>query len=559
MPPLWSGERRLQFLRLTGYGILQAMAAVIAALLVRAGFDRIADPAAAGSLSVLIGGLALAAATVAGLRFLETVESERLGQGYVHELRTRLFAHLLELGPEARLPCGRGALLVRFSGDLTALRQWLARGLARLLVSGIAALGAIGTLLLLEPALGAVLLLAILTVAAPGFLLGRTLRRSARRLRRERGRLASLLADRLGAMATVLAFARTERERRAVARISDRLRERAIARARAAGALRALGEGGAVAGMAVVLGIGAWQIGIGATSPGGVVGALVIVGIFTPRLRELGRVWEYWNNATVAREKIEHLFACEPRTRRRTRRLPAGPGRLTLERLRYGRRIRGVTATVEPGARIALLGANGAGKTTLLMLMGGILVPDRGRVRLDGVDIARLRPSARRRALAFAGGGFPLLRGSLRDNLLYGSGRIAETELAEVVERTGLAELVARLRRGLDTPLAEAGGDLSAGERMRVMLARAWLAKPRLLFLDEPETALDAAALRTLERLFVEFPGSILFATHSPRLARLADTAWRLETGRLAAIDSPATLLDGERAAPLPRPLEAVS
>ncbi len=559
MPPLWSGERRLQFLRLTGYGILQAVAVVVAALLVRAGFDRIADPTAAGSLSVLIGGLALAAATVAGLRFLETVESERLGQGYVHELRTRLFAHLLELGPEARLPCGRGALLVRFSGDLTALRQWLARGLARLLVSGIATLGTIGALLLLEPALGGVLLLAILTVAAPGFLLGRALRRSARRLRRERGRLASLVADRLGAMTTVLAFARTERERRAVARTSDRLRARAIARARVAGALRALAEGGAVAGMAVVLGVGAWQVEAGLASPGGVVGALVIVGIFTPRLRELGRVWEYRNNATVAREKIERLFACEPRRRRRTRRLPAGPGRLTLERLRYGRRIRGITATVEPGARIALLGANGAGKTTLLMLMGGILVPDRGRVRLDGVDIVRLRPSARRRALAFAGGGFPLLRGSLRDNLLYGCGRIAETELAEVVERSGLAELVNRLRHGLDTPLAEGGGELSAGERMRVMLARARLAKPRLLFLDEPETALDAAALRTLERLFAEFPGSILFATHSPRLARLADTAWRLETGRLAAIDSPATLLDGERAAPLPRPLEAVS
>ena len=285
MPPLWSGERHLQFLRLTGYGILQATAAVVAALLVRAGFDRIADPTATGSLSVLIGGLALAAATVAGLRFLETVESERLGQGYVHELRTRLFAHLLELGPEARLPCGRGALLVRFSGDLTALRQWLARGLARLLVSGIATLGTIGALLLLEPALGGVLLLAILTVAAPGFLLGRALRRSARRLRRERGRLASLVADRLGAMTTVLAFARMERERRAVARTSDRLRARAIARARVAGALRALAEGGAVAGMAVVLGVGAWQVEAGLASPGGVVGALVIVGIFTPRLR----------------------------------------------------------------------------------------------------------------------------------------------------------------------------------------------------------------------------------------------------------------------------------
>ncbi len=560
MPRLWSGDRRLQFLRLTGYGLAQAVATVLAALLVRAGFDRIADPAGVpGSLTVLVGGLALAAVTVAALRFLETVESERLGQGYVHELRSRLFAHLLNLGPEARLPCGRGALLVRFAGDLTALRQWLARGLARLLVSGLAAAGAILALLVVEPALGLVLLLAVAVAAAPGLLLGHALRGSARRLRRERGRLASLLADRLGAMTTVLAFGRAERERRTFVRISGRLMERAIARARVAGALRALGDGGAVAGMAIVLGIGAWQIRAGFTSPGGVVAALLIVGIFTPRLKELGRVWEYWNNAAVAREKIEGLFACSAPARRQTRRLPDGPGRITLERLRYGRRIRRISATLEPGSRVALLGANGAGKTTLLLLVGGILAPDRGHVRLDGVEITRLRPSARRRALAFAGSGFPLLRASLRANLLYGSGPIAEEELAEVLERTGLAALVARLPRGLDTPLAEEGRNLSAGERMRIMLARAWLAKPRLLLLDEPETALDAEAVAVLEALFASFAGSILFSTHNPRLARLADTAWLLESGRLAAIDSPAALLESRHHPLAPRPLPAAS
>ncbi len=560
MPRLWSGDRRFQFLRLTGYGLLQALATVLAALLVRAGFDRLGDPGGEpGSLGMLLGGLALAAAVVAGLRFLETVESERLGQGYLHELRTELFAHLLKLGPEARLPCGRGALLVRFTGDLSALRQWLARGLARLLVSGLAAAGAILALLVLEPAIGAVLSLGILVAAAPGFLLGHSLRRSARRLRRERGRLASLLADRLGAMTSVLAFARGERERRTVARISARLAERAIARARAAGRLRALAEGGTVAGMAIVLGVGARLIEAGSSSPGGVVAALVIVGIFTPRLRELGRVWEYWNNATVAREKIERLFACEPPVRRQNRSLPEGPGRITLERLRYGRRIRRIDATLEPGTRTVVLGANGAGKTTLLLLVGGVLVPERGRVRLDGVDVRRLKPAARRRALAFAGSGFPLLRASLRANLLYGSGRITEGALTEVLERTGLAGLVARLPRGLDTPLAEEGRDLSAGERMRIMLARALLTKPRLLILDEPETALDAAALRILEELFAEFPGSMLFSTHDPRLARLATTAWLLEGGRLSAIDAPAALLERRDHPLAPRPLEAVS
>ncbi len=560
VPRLWSGTRRLRLLRLTGYGLLQAAATVAAAFLVRAGFDRIAGPGGApDSLLFLLAGLGLAAATVAGLRFLETVESERLGQGYVHELRGALFAHLLELGPEARLPCGRGALLVRFAGDLTALRQWLARGLARLLASGTAAGGAILALLLLEPALGAVLSAAIAVAAAPGFLLGRALRRSARRLRRERGRLASFLADRLGATTTVLAFARAERERRHLVRISDRLRRRAIARARVAGALRALGDGGAVAGMAIVLGAGAWQIEAGLTSPGGVVAALLIVGILAPRLRELGRVWEYRNNAVVAREKIEGLFACRPPGGRRNRRLPEGPGRLTLERLGYRRRIRRLSATLEPGGRTVLLGANGAGKTTLLLLAGGVLVPDRGRVRLDGVEVARLRPGARRRALTFAGSGFPLLRASLRANLLYGSGEVGEEELAEVLERTGLGALVARLPRGLDTPVAEEGRDLSAGERMRVALARAWLAKPRLLLLDEPESALDTAALSVLEELFAEFPGSILFATHSPRLARLADTAWLLEEGRLSAIATPATLLEGGDHPFAPRPLEAAS
>ncbi len=534
----WPAVSPLRLARLAGLGVLQAATSLAAALLMRSGFERLAAPSSGGADG--IGGIALGLVGLALLaaltRHLEAVESEQLGQNYVHELRLRMFRRILPRAPAGELPCSQGALLVRFSGDLAALRRWIAQGLARLLVNGMAIVSLLVALAFLEPAIALVLALALTAAAVPAVAAARRFRASARRLRRSRARLAAYTHDRIRAAATVLAFGRLRRESNRFRRLSARVCERAIARARESGRLRALSEFSYLASLALLLGAGFLAVRRHWSSAGDLVAVLVLVGMFAPRLRQLGRLWEYWNNAAVAREKLGGLLGL-PEPRQGRKRLPAAQPRpagvLELRGLRHGRRIRGIDARLEGGRRAALLGANGSGKSSLLLLVAGVLRPDRGRALLDGVDIHAMRPASRRRAVALVADSVPLLRDTLRSNLSYGRDGIPPAELDLMIEQAGLASLVRRLPQGLDTPLRDPARELSAGERMRLLLARALLARPRLLLLDEPETALDAEGMRWIKNVLRHFEGSVLFATHHPGLAGHADIRWRLVEGRL--------------------------
>ena len=553
LPNLFSGSRRRDFALLVLNGALQASGAVVTALLVQRGFDDLL--AGRGGETphglLVIAALVGIAAINAALRYREHLDAERVGQSYVHALRLRLYRHLLRVGPGITGKISRGAVTLRFVGDLTALRRWVSLGLARLLVGGVVVVLALAALAVIEPVIALSVAAGVALAALLGLGLGNRLQATTREVRRRRGHLAALLTDRVAHLHLIQAFGQERREAERFKNLSRRLKAAFIGRAKAIGLLRALADAGAAAAGLCALLVGSQLVALGAASPGAVVAAMLVAGLLAPRLQELGRIYEYWTAAAIAREKQERLLRLRaPRGGAKTsggRGLAEGAGELALHGVSLNGLLPPLDLTVAPGERICILGENGAGKSSLLQVMAGLRRPDAGRIELNGQDLAVTDARRLRQAVSLVSCDLPLLRGSLRFNLRYGLPEASDEALAEAIERCGLTALVARLPQGLDTQLKEQLSRFSAGERLRIALARGLLPRPQVLLLDEMDAHLDAEGVRALERIIESFDGPVVFITHRPEWARLARRVVTLHAGKpaevVAAADLPAARL----------------
>ncbi len=551
LPSVMAAAHRPLLIRLVANAMVQAVSSVLLALTMQHLVSTfVVRHATHGTGALLLATLpgALAMLTLAWLRRHETIDAEALAQDYVQALRERVFARLLKSAPVPLQQQGKGNLLMPFVGDLGALRQWVSVGIAR----AITASTILGCLLMalfwLAPAQAAVLLLVLLLCAAGSVPLSGRLQQAVRALRRERGQLSSWVSERLLAVGVVQAQGQSHRERDVLHERALRMRTVALWRARETGNLRAMAQlGFGVGSLGAVL-TAVWMADADSTgaSVGEVVLALTLMGLVLPNLRDLARVPELYSPAQVAWQRLRRLMRAQPRLAT-LHRLPdadaisspmpdndatSGELRFADVQIAHARGSAGgatFSGTVGAGTRVALIGRNGSGKSTLLEMAARLRDPDAGSVLLDGVDLRALAPGFVRRRIALVSPALPLLRGSLAENLDYGARVADESRRASILRGCGIDELAARLARGLATELGDRGAALSAGERTLVQLARALLRRPRVLLLDEIEAHLDAEVRVRVVRLLKRFRGTILFATHDPQWAALADHCINLD------------------------------
>ncbi|MFJ9711925.1 ABC transporter ATP-binding protein [Streptomyces sp. NPDC101234] len=494
------------------------------------------DPAA-----LWLGLAAVGAVTSAAGGYLSGWTSEHFLLG----LRDRVFRHLQQLPPDGLDRYGTGDLVSRLTGDVEVVETLVASAPVELLTS------AVGALVFAAAALRTSWQLALITfAAAPLIWIGArvfgTLMRSATREERDsNGRLASLLEESLANMPVVQAYSRQEAERAKVHREGRHWMRAGLRQIRLSSVYGPLGELLETISVLTVIGAGAWQISAHHLSVGGLLAFAAYLGYLHPRLQELGELVVGASSATAACERLIEVLRTTPTATDTAPRpdvpLPTGPvrGAVTFEDVGFaypgGRRsvLHGVRLDVPPGLLVAVTGPSGAGKSTLVGLLLRFYEPSRGRILLDGLDIAALPVDEVRRHITLLPQESMLFDGTVRENIVYGRPDATDADVWAAAAAADAHDFVTALPDGYDTPVGRRGNSLSGGQRRRIALARAMLRTAPVLVLDEPTAGLDdGATARVMAPLRRLAAGRTTFLiTHDLRLTAQADLILHLADG----------------------------
>ena len=551
IPRILQGARVPLFGRLLANGFVQAGVMVLTAILIKQVFDDFMAPESvitATQLLLFSIGLIGAAMVLAALRLLERVDSERMGQHYIHEVRVGLFGHMSRLPARDFQRRSRGGVLLRFIGDLTALRQWVSLGVARLSVAAVTSIATLVALVFVNSTLAWVVGVALMCGVLTSLGLGHWLQRKVREARRRRANLAANVSEKISALAVIQAYGQSGRERSRMERQSGLLVDAMVDRARAVGTLRGLVELTAGIATAAAVLLGAVLVSQGQSTPGAVVAAMSIVGLLTPALRDLGRVQEYWHGAVVSREKISDFLGMRVLEQDECAgvELGDGSGHLVFDQVVVDEALKAFTVEARAGQLISVVGPNGAGKSTLLALAARMMDPQQGSVYLDGENVRNISLNSLREAVGIVTADLPLLRGSIERNLRYRMPKVEDEEVARVMQLCGINEFINNFPEGLKTRIREGGSNLSLGQRQRITMARALLGNPRLLLLDEVDANLDPQAGAALRRVLANYQGTVIMISHRLDWISMADSVWHVKDGRLLEVGPPDQLLKGD-------------
>jgi ATP-binding cassette subfamily B protein len=480
----------------------------------------------------------------------------RVGEALLYDLRLRVFAHLQRLSIDFFSRERAGRLMTRMTSDLEALTQLFHEGLVQMAVQALTVVAVTAVLFWLDPGLALVTLGVV--VPTMGVLTWWFRGASARAFDEVRDRIADVLAhlqETLSGVRVVTAHNRRRRnlaEHRAIAMAYRRANDRsATVGAVYGGTTELIG----LLGQAVILVVGGRRVLQGTLSIGELAAFVLYLSAFFAPIQQMVQLYNVYQQGQASLRKLRALLGTPPTVAESpdARPLPDLRGEIRLERVSFayepGRPVlRDVDLVVPAGQTLAIVGETGAGKSTIAKLLNRLHDPTEGRVLLDGIDLRAVTLVSLRRQVGTVPQEPFLFAGSIRDNVAFACPQAGEAEVLEACEAVGLGELLERLPEGLDTPVHERGVALSAGERQLLALARAFLARPRILVLDEATSNLDLRSEARIEvalDALLEGRTAVLIA-HRLATAMRADRIAVIHDGRLVELGSHEELVAGE-------------
>ncbi len=474
-----------------------------------------------------------------------------IGQRMVFELRRDLFEHLTSLSLRYFSEQKAGWIIARLTSDVDALSDVLNQGLTTLVINSLTLVAAVIGLFLLDWRLGLVALL----VLPPGILVTRWFqRRSHVAFSDVRTRIAAVtaqLAESVSGMAVVQAFNRERAFQREFEGFNEANRQsNVVAQKLSSVFFPAIQLLGIVATVAVLF-AGARMIDAGALEIGTLIAAVGLLQLVFQPLQELSELYGQVQAASAAMSKISTVLDAQRDIVDRAGARPIGhvDGRLELDDVvfAYGDDpvIKGISIDVRAGGCIALVGESGGGKSTTAKLIARFYDPREGAVRVDGKDLRDVQLRSYRRQLGVVLQDPFLFSGTIADNIRFGLPDATDDDIAAAAAAIGVDRVASRFPDGLGHVVREGGAGLSAGERQLISIARALLANPRILILDEATSNIDRPSEILIERAFdrlLDGRTSIIIA-HRLATVRRADEILVLERGRVVQRGTEARLL----------------
>jgi ABC-type multidrug transport system fused ATPase/permease subunit len=507
----------------------------------------------AGPLVWITAAMVAAAVLDAVLRFVFITWSGRVGQAVLLTLRRRVFTHVQRLPLSFHERYTSGKTISRLTSDVDALAELLDEGLDNLLSALFSVLTIGVVLVVLDPPLGLVALLGFPAL----FWVARWFQRnSAAAYRRTRETIAALIVqftETFGGIRAVQAFRREPRNDQLHAALNENNRR---AQDRAFWLIAVFVPAVTLIGNLVtvaVLGYGALRVLDGDLAVGTLVSFLLYLRRFFDPLQDVAMFYNSYQSASAALEKLSGVLEERPTVAEPTNPvpLPAAHGEIDFDAVHFGYTDRTVLPRLDlripAGQTVALVGATGAGKSTLARLAARFYDPQDGEIRLDGVPLDRLGDADLRRAVVMVTQESFLFSGTVAENIAFGRPGAARAEIEGAARAIGAHEFIAALPDGYDTDVRKRGGRLSAGQRQLVSFARAFLADPAVLILDEATSSLDVPSERLVQRALRTLLAerTALIIAHRLSTVEIADRVLVMEDGRIVEDGSPDDLVAG--------------
>ena len=490
--------------------------------------------------------LAIAVVVVAlvrlGLSVLRRLVAGQVSLAIEYDLRNLLYAHLqkLEMGFFAGQQTGQ--LMSRATVDLSSVRFFLGYGLVFILQSGLTILLGAAAMFWLQPGLAALALIPVPFVVVVATRYGYRSRPALQEVQQRIGEVTASVEENISGVRVVKAFAAEPRQldrfRASVARVFDQSMIATRMRAFYNPFLAFLPN----LGLAVILLVGGRQVINGTLTLGDFTAFYTYLLMMIGPMRMLGVALGLSQRATASGARLLEILDTEPGIVDGPDVVPEGRGRVELRHVTFGYgdgpdALHDVDLVVEAGSTVALVGATGSGKTTLVQLLPRLFDPRSGSVLIDGADVRSVDVVSLRRAIAVVDDDPFLFSDTVAGNIAYARPDATQAEIELAAERAQAAAFIADLPDGYETRVGERGLTLSGGQRQRIAIARAFLADPRILVLDDATSSVDATTEREIKAALREvMRGRTTFViAHRLSTIALADDIVVLENGRVLA------------------------
>ena len=503
-------------------------------------------PTTAAQLLTLALLVAVAGLIRLGLSAGRRLIAGRVSLGVEYDLRNLLFRQLQSFELAFFDHQQTGQLMSRVTVDLQAIRFFLGYGLVFMMQSGLAIVLAAIAMFVIQPGLAAIALIPVPFVVYVTNRYSRLARPALQEVQQRIGELTADVEENISGVRVVKAFAREAHQRERFAGSVSRVFDQSMLEARLQARYNPLIGFLPQIGLAAILLVGGRDVIHHQLTPGQFTAFYIYLLMLLSPMRTLGVSLGMAQRATASGARVFQLLDRSPE-------LTAPPGAPPLPPGQRARALRGRhdalrgrgapgaarrrTSTSPAGRTVALVGATGSGKTTLAALVARLYDPTEGRVLLDGADLRLVDVASVRAAVAVTGDDPFLFSTTVHENIAYARPAATRAQVQEAARRAQADEFIERLPEGYDTRVGERGLSLSGGQRQRIAIARAILADPRILILDDATSSVDATTEREIKRALGEVMAgrTTLIIAHRLSTIALADEIVVLEDGRVVA------------------------
>ncbi|MCU1544229.1 MAG: transporter ATP-binding protein [Microbacteriaceae bacterium] len=483
-----------------------------------------------------------------------TVLTAKIGQAILFDLRTRVFLHTQQLSLEFHESYTSGRIIARQTSDLDSIKELLDSGVNQLVQGALYMVFVAVGMFLVDGTSGLILLAALVPLAV---LTRWFQKRSQRLFRRTRVASARLIVQFVETMTGIRAVKAFRKEKRNEKEFGDLVEDYRDVNSKVIQLFGIFDPGLVLMGnvtLAVILVVGGLRVADGSLAIGALLAALLYARQFFGPAQDMAMFYNSYQSAAAALEKISGVLEEKPGVADPTDPIDlwAANGAVEFEGVEFAYRADRVILpefdlAIPAGQTIALVGSTGAGKSTLAKLMARFYDPSRGRVTLDGVDLRRLHPKDLRRAIVMVTQEAYLFSGSVAENIALGKPDATMVEIVAAAKAVGAHEFIESLPAGYETDVNKRGGRVSAGQRQLLSFARAFLADPVVLILDEATASLDIPSERLVQEGLTTLLAdrTAIIIAHRLSTVAIADRVLVMEHGRIVEDGTPRDLIAG--------------